>query len=64
MQRDYSDLQDTGPHTAGELDLVPHGLKKSNKNIRFRECDQSEIAQIIRLVLPEALKGCLVFTSM
>lgn len=37
MQRDYSDLQDTGPHTAGELDLVPHGLKKSNKNVRDLE---------------------------
>lgn len=34
MQQDYSALQGTGPHTAGGLDLVLHGLKKSNKNKR------------------------------
>lgn len=34
MQWDYSALQGTGSHTAGELDLVLHGLNKSNKNKR------------------------------
>lgn len=37
MQQDYSALQGTGPHTAGELDLVLQSLKKSNKNIRDLE---------------------------